>query len=97
MSALVIGDNLGIPIPVPGRPCTCAVSLAFPGKDHRTFECPIRYHRVMGQCPGWTPLGARIPACWAGNELTPACRADWKTFADRLPVARAASGVSVSF
>ena len=96
VSALIVGQDLGVAIP-PGRVCLCPISMTFPGREHRPFECPLRYHRLMGQCPGWTPAGTRIPTCWNGENLTTACRAEWKTFSDRLQTARAASGAQVSF
>ena len=96
VSALIIGQDLGVAVP-PGRACLCPISVAFQGREHRPFECPLRYHRLMGQCPGWTPAGTRIPTCWNGENLTTACRAEWKTFLDRLQTARAASGALVSF
>ena len=75
ISPLIVGTDIGLNIPY-GRTCACAVSTAFPGRQHRPFECPIRLHATLGNCPGWTPAGARIPAFWNGDVLTPACRAD---------------------
>ena len=79
--------------------CTCAISVAFPGRLHRNFECPIRLHATYNNlnCPGWTSAGARIPACWNGDVLTPACRAEWRAFAPTLPISNVAKGVDVAF
>lgn len=96
-SALVVGTALGLAQLGPGRTCSCTISAAFPGRTHRPFECPIRYHQIRGQCPGWTAAGARIPSCWVGDDLTPACRDEWRDFATTLENARAAHGAQVSF
>ena len=97
VSALIVGNNLGLAVIAHGRLCSCSISVAFPGRPHRPFECPIKYHNLKGQCPGWTSTGTRIPSCWVGEDLTTACRADWAAFAATLPTPFAASGVDVSF
>ena len=61
------------------------------------FECPIRYHAVRNQCPGWTASGERIPASWNGDDITTACQAEWKAFSASLTQARAANGAEVQF
>jgi hypothetical protein len=96
-SALIVGPALGLARLGPGRPCACAINAAFPGRQHRTFECPLRYHQVRGRCPGWTPAGSRVPACWTGDDLTPACRDEWRDFAATLEVSRASLGAQVNF
>ena len=96
-SKVIVGDSLGLPGAIGGKACTCAISLAFPGTKHIPAECPIRYHQRYNRCPGWTAAGTRIPACWVGNELTPACRADWKDFAAPLITPRAAGTFVVNF
>ncbi len=97
ISALIVGTDIALPIPAAGTGCTCAVSVAFPGRHHRNFECPLRLHSTFGNCPGWTAAGARIPACWNGDVLTAACRTEWRTFAPTLPTANLARGVDVAF
>jgi hypothetical protein len=97
VSALIVGNSLGLAVIAHGRLCSCSISAAFPGRSHRPFECPLKYHSLKGQCPGWTPAGARIPSCWVGDDLTPACRADWASFAATLTTSLAASGVDVAF
>jgi hypothetical protein len=96
-SKVIVGDSLGLPGTISGKACACAISLAFPGTKHIPAECPIRYHQRYNRCPGWTAAGTRIPACWVGNELTPACRADWKDFAATLITPRAAGTFVVNF
>ncbi len=93
VSALIVGNNLGLAVIAHGRLCSCSISVAFPGRAHRPFECPIKYHTLKGQCPGWTPAGTRIASCWVGDDRTPDCRADWAAFAATLPTSFAASGV----
>jgi hypothetical protein len=97
VSALIVGNSLGLAVLAHGRLCSCSISAAFPGRSHRPFECPLKYHSRKGQCPGWTPAGTRIPSCWVGDDLTPACRADWSSFAATLTTSLAASGVDVAF
>ena len=92
-----MGTDIALPIPAAGTGCTCAVSVAFPGRYHRNFECPLRLHSTFGNCPGWTAAGARIPDCWNGDVLTAACRTEWRTFAPTLPTANLARGVDVAF
>ena len=55
------------------------------------------YHAQYGTCPGWTAGGDRVPGAWAGDDITPLCRTEWRTFAAALPVAEAAAGVIVPF
>ena len=97
ISTLIVGTDIGLPIPIAGTGCTCAISVAFPGRLHRNFECPIKLHATFHQCPGWTPAGTRIPACWNGDVLTPACRDEWRAFAPTLPISNAARGADVAF
>ena len=97
ISPLIVGKNFGLAVVPPGKPCPCAVSAAFPGQTHRTFECPVRYWHILGSCPGWTAAGARVPAAWNGDNITPACQAEWRTFAATLPAARAAGTSEVQF
>ena len=47
--------------------------------------------------PGWTAGGVRIPACWNGDDLTDACRAEWRTFAQVLPHSQICQGAEVAF
>jgi hypothetical protein len=74
-----------------------AIATAFPGRDHFFYECPLLYHSVYGSCPGWTATGTRIPTCWVGDDITPACRASWKTFSAKLDSAHSAAGVVAPF
>jgi hypothetical protein len=96
-SPLIVGTDIGLAIQAFGRGCLCPISIAFPGCTHRPFECPIKYHAALSNCPGWTPAVTRIPACWDGDVLTDACRADWRTFVRVLPTANMAQGVDVAF
>ncbi len=59
-----------------------AISRKFPGRLHRAFEYPFRYHAVRGSGPGWTASGNRIPASWLGDDITTACQVEWRKFAD---------------
>ena len=98
LSPLIIGTTLGITTTSRlAKRCACVISTRFSGKDHFSFECPMYYHAHFGTCPGWTANGDRIPSSWVGNDITPTCRSDWRTFAAALPVADAAASVSVSF
>jgi hypothetical protein len=97
ISPLIVGNNIGLAIPSFNKGCLCAVSIAYPGRTHRPFECPIRYHASLGACPGWTAGGVRIPACWNGDDLTDACRAEWRTFAQVLPHSQVCQGAEVAF
>jgi hypothetical protein len=62
---------------------------------HSAYKFPLQIS--FGNCPGWTAAGARIPACWNGDVLTTACRAEWRTFAPTLQTANLARGVDVAF
>jgi hypothetical protein len=97
VSKVVVGNSLGFTGTLGGRPCLCSISTAFPGTKHIPPECPIRYHQRFNRCPGWTVAGTRIPACWVGDELTPACRAEWRDFAAPLSTPRAAGTFVVNF
>ncbi len=97
ISPLIVGSNIGLNIPSYTKGCLCAVSTAYPGRIHRAFECPIKYHATLGACPGWTAAGVKIPACWNGDDLTDACRAEWRTFVQVLPCSNMAQGTEVSF
>jgi hypothetical protein len=97
ISPLIIGTTLGVQATKPGKRCHCAVHAAFPGREHFSFECPMAYHLLHGTCPGWTAAGARIPSCWTGDDITPACRTEWRNFAATLPVSHTAGHVQVAF
>ena len=97
LAPVVIGNNFGVEPPAGSRPCFCVIARRFTGRVHRVFECPIRYHFVCGSCPGWTATGDRIPSSWNGDDITPACQAEWKTFASSLPAARSANGQEAQF
>jgi hypothetical protein len=87
--SLIVGNDICINIPS-GHPCVCAVATA-------SFECFIRLHATFGRCPGWTAAGARVPAAWNGEDLTPACRAEWRVFAPTLATSNIARGAAVNF
>ena len=55
------------------------------------------YHVHYSTCPGWTASGDRVPTAWTGDDITPLCRNEWRTFAAALPVAEAAAGIIVPF
>ena len=97
VSALICGKNFGVTIPGTFRLCSCPISRAFTGHTHYPFECPFRYHAQRGGCPGWTAAGTRIPASWVGDDITPACQAEWRTLAGSLPSARIAGSTEVNF
>jgi hypothetical protein len=97
LSPLIIGNNFGVGNPNQGRPCPCSISLAFPGRTHRAFECPIRYWLVHGTCPGWNADGTRVPSSWAGDDITTACQAQWRNFVPTLRSARTAGAPDVQF
>ena len=98
LSPLIIGTTLGTATTSRlAKRCACVISTRFPGRDHFSFECPLVYHAQYGTCPGWTAGGDRVPGAWAGDDITPLCRNEWRTFAAALPVAEAAAGVVVPF
>ena len=97
LAQLVCGNNFGMASPPPGRPCPCTISVAFPGRHHRTFECPFKYWQLRGSCPGWTAAGTRIPTSWNGDDITTACQAEWRLFAAALPPAKGLTGREVTF
>ena len=94
---LIIGNNFGVANLNQGRPCPCGISLAFPGRPHRAFECPIRYWLVHGACPGWNANGTRVPSSWNGDDITTACQAQWRNFVTTLRSARTAGAPDVQF
>ena len=97
LSALICGKNFGVTVPGTPRLCTCPISRAFTGHSHFPLECPFRYHAHRGSCPGWTATGQRIPAAWAGDDITPACQAEWRTFAASLPISKIAGTTEIQF
>ena len=98
LSPLIIGASLGITVTNRiAKRCACNIATRFPGREHLTFECPLVYHTQLGACPGWTASGDRAPGAWAGDDITPACRSEWRAFAAALPVADAAAGAVVPF
>ena len=97
ISVLICGRNFGFAVQSQSRPCSCAIFRAFPGSVHYPFECPLKYHAQRGSCPGWTNTGQRIPASWSGDDITPACQAEWRAFAGPLPTARTAGNRDAAF
>jgi hypothetical protein len=92
VSPLICGNNFGIILPGTPRTCSCLISLAFPGRIHHPFECPLCLHQQKGACPGWTPAGQRIPSAWAGDNITTATQAEWRTLQATLTSAIVAKG-----
>jgi hypothetical protein len=93
LSPLICGQNFGTNL----RYCSCAVARAFPGRLHYPFECPIRYYSHHGRCPGWTHTGTRVPGAWAGDDITAATQAEWRTFQPTLLSADVAGATEVTF
>ena len=71
-------------------------ALPAPG-PHATWDCPLRYWSVCGECPGFLRNGQRDPAAWNGDEITEATRAAWRVLSGRLPLARSALGHEPNF
>jgi hypothetical protein len=97
VSALIIGNNFGLANLPPGRCCPCAITRVYASRTHRTFECPLKYWAARGACPGWTATGDRIPASWNGDDITPACQAEWRAFAASVTSARSMAHVEAKF
>ena len=97
LSALIIGNNFGVTVPGNPRTCACVITKSFPGRLHFPFECPIKYHKNRGSCPGWTAAGLRIPSAWEGDNITAATQAEWRTFQATLLRSNVAGSTEVSF
>ena len=68
--------------------CSCArrgVPGYVPGL-HATWDCPKRFIKQCGRCPGFRADGSRDPACWLGDHLTPETRSDWVRFLKEFPL-----------
>lgn len=93
-SPAIIGDDIGIPMPIVPTCCACASSLL--AGRHRVWECPLNYFAKFQTCPGFLPNGAKDPAAWnsSRNNLLPSTRAQWKSFINMhaLKMARDALG-----
>jgi hypothetical protein len=96
VSPLICGNNFGTTIVTTLRLCNCNVSRAFPGRTHYPFECPLRYYSHHGRCPGWTAAGTRVPGAWAGDDITTATQAEWRTLQPTLLSANAAGQTEVN-
>ena len=47
------------------------------------WDCPLRYHDVYNQCPGFNRDGSRDPAQWNGENLTRAAKDAWVKLLER--------------
>ncbi len=45
--------------------------------QHATWDCALRYRKVLGCCPGFFENRRRDPAQWRGNYLTLQAKDDW--------------------
>ena len=79
-SKSIVGNNIGFDPKPAQNLCHCLITARNPSLAHRGFECPLRYHARFSACPGWNSDGTRVASAWIGNDLTPATRADWKSF-----------------
>ena len=69
--------------------CNCARrggSTSYTPGLHATWDCPRRFIRQCGRCPGFRADGSRDPACWLGDHLTPETRSDWVKFLKEFPL-----------
>jgi hypothetical protein len=80
--AYVIGEDCAIPGPLhrnPRCPCldlTYTAPAETPGQ-HASWDCPLRFWRVLRACPGFHPDGSRDPSQWLGPNLAPAAKRAW--------------------
>jgi hypothetical protein len=59
--------------------CKCGlrgVPRYVPGQ-HATWDCPLRFIKVFGFCPGFLPSGHRDLAQWQGDCLNRAGKDAW--------------------
>jgi hypothetical protein len=75
----VVGDSRGNPKDLPVRAqCT---SCKF-HKKHGRHECPLRFFKRYGfAMPGFLPHDPEVydPTAWAGQDITPATAAAWRS------------------
>ena len=92
LHAYVAGeDSAVVPIGSCEAPrCSCGGTGSYQPGPHATWDCPLRYLKVFGYCPGFQLDGHRDPAFWIGNNLTRAGKDAWIEFIDKkdLPLAR---------
>jgi hypothetical protein len=110
VSAAVVGRSLAV-MDVSQSPqrllrilCNCnqgsgQVSVSAVVGPHFCFECPVKFWARFGSCPGFNPDGSRIPAAWAGDDITAATKGLWRDLiaAHGLPSAHSARGAEVTF
>ena len=66
-----------------GRSNTCPTchQRAGPLGNHRHFECPVNYARVLrAACPGFTASGQRVASAWDGDDITDETKQAWATY-----------------
>ena len=101
VSTLIIGNNFCVKTPLAEKHCTCAIFRQYPTRGPwppvLRMSAALLARTLRGSCPGWTATGNRVPASWNGDDIAPACQADWKLFALSLPRARTASGPDALF
>jgi hypothetical protein len=70
--------------------CKCLL-----GTLHATWDCPLRYIKLFGYCPGFLPDGSRDPAQWRGDNLTRAAKDAWITLIhfEELPMPKTGNRV----
>ena len=58
--------------------CGCANHSQTGASKHATWDCPLRYWKMCGRCPGFFENGTRDPSQWDGDNLTKAAKAAWR-------------------
>jgi hypothetical protein len=67
---------------LPGCHCGNQGIASYSPGPHATWDCPLRYVKVFGFCPGFLPSGLRDLSQWQGDTLTRAAKDAWAAFID---------------
>ena len=44
---------------------------------HASWDCPFRYWKVYGTCPGFLRDGSRDPSQWQGDNMARSAKLEW--------------------
>jgi hypothetical protein len=67
---------------LPGCHCGNQGIASYSPGPHATWDCPLRYVKIFGFCPGFLPSGLRDLSQWQGDTLTRAAKDAWAAFID---------------
>ena len=58
-------------------PCGMCTKVQGGAGPHASWDCPLRYWKVYGTCPGFLRDGSRDPSQWQGDNMARSAKLEW--------------------